>query len=113
MSALPVAQRAAWADPTTNSLARLLSRIHTFCLVEVQKLRHDRSELVTRAIQPILWLVIFGQTFSHIRAIPTGDVPYLDFLAPGIIAQSALLLRSSTESRSSGSVTRESSPNSW
>lgn len=110
MSALPVAQRAAWADPTTNGFARLLSRIYTFCLVEVQKLRHDRSELVTRAIQPILWLVIFGQTFSHIRAIPTGDVPYLDFLAPGIIAQSALLLRSSTESRSSGSVTQESSP---
>ncbi|MET0796992.1 MAG: multidrug ABC transporter permease, partial [Rhodococcus sp. (in: high G+C Gram-positive bacteria)] len=57
MSALPVAQRAAWADPTTNGFARLLSRIYTFCLVEVQKLRHDRSELVTRAIQPILWLV--------------------------------------------------------
>jgi ABC-2 type transport system permease protein len=92
MSAVPVAQRAAWADPTTNGFARLLSRIYTFCLVEVQKLRHDRSELVTRAIQPILWLVIFGQTFSHIRAIPTGDVPYLDFLAPGIIAQSALFV---------------------
>ncbi|BCF84739.1 transport permease protein [Rhodococcus qingshengii] len=92
MSAVPVAQRAAWADPTTNGFARLLSRIYTFCLVEVQKLRHDRSELVTRAIQPILWLVVFGQTFSHIRAIPTGDVPYLDFLAPGIIAQSALFV---------------------
>ena len=72
--------------------ARLLSRIDTFCLVEIQKLRHDRTELVTRAIQPILWLVIFGQTFSRIRAIPTGDVPYLDFLAPGIIAQSALFI---------------------
>jgi ABC-2 type transport system permease protein len=70
----------------------LLSRIATFCLVELQKLRHDRSELVTRAIQPILWLVIFGETFSRIRAIPTGDVPYLDYLAPGIIAQSALFV---------------------
>jgi len=27
-----------------------------------------------------------------VRAIPTGDVPYLDFLAPGIIAQSALFV---------------------
>jgi ABC-2 type transport system permease protein len=70
----------------------LLSRIGTFCLVELQKLRHDRTELVTRAIQPVLWLVIFGQTFSRIRAIPTGDVPYLDYLAPGIIAQSALFV---------------------
>jgi ABC-2 type transport system permease protein len=70
----------------------LASRISTFCLVELQKLRHDRSELVTRAIQPILWLVIFGTTFSHIRAIPTGGIPYLDFLAPGVIAQSALFI---------------------
>jgi hypothetical protein len=70
----------------------LAPRIATFCLVELQKLRHDRSELVTRAIQPILWLVIFGTTFSQIRAIPTGGLDYLDFLAPGVIAQSALFI---------------------
>jgi ABC-2 type transport system permease protein len=66
--------------------------VATFCLVELQKLRHDRTELLTRAIQPILWLVVFGVTFSHIHAIPTGSVPYLDYLAPGIIAQSALFV---------------------
>jgi ABC-2 type transport system permease protein len=62
------------------------------CLVELQKLRRDRTEVVTRAIQPALWLIIFGQTFSHLRAIPTGGIPYLDFLAPGILAQSALFV---------------------
>jgi ABC-2 type transport system permease protein len=62
------------------------------CLVELQKLRRDRTELVTRAIQPALWLLVFGETFTRIRAIPTGDVPYLDFLAPGILAQSALFV---------------------
>jgi ABC-2 type transport system permease protein len=31
-------------------------------------------------------------SFSHIHAIPTGSVPYLDYLAPGIIAQSALFV---------------------
>ncbi|GAA4384646.1 ABC transporter permease [Tsukamurella soli] len=77
-----------WAE----SVARLGSRVYTLCLVELQKLRHDRTELLTRAIQPILWLVIFGTTFSRIRAIPTGNVPYLDYLAPGIIAQSALFV---------------------
>jgi ABC-2 type transport system permease protein len=72
------------------SVARLvLSRICTICLVELQKLRHDRTELVTRGIQPALWLVIFGETFTRLRAIPTGNVPYLDYLAPGVIAQSA------------------------
>ncbi|HKC27775.1 MAG TPA: ABC transporter permease [Jatrophihabitans sp.] len=93
MSAPPVAPPAVWAEPTLASRAgQLLSRIMTFCIVELQRLKHDRSELVTRAIQPILWLVIFGKTFSRIRAIPTGKVPYLDYLAPGIIAQSALFV---------------------
>ncbi|MDT5025595.1 MAG: type transport system permease protein [Micromonosporaceae bacterium] len=92
MSAVPAAPPNAWAEPRWRGVARLFSRIATFCLVELQKLKHDRSELVTRAIQPILWLVIFGETFSHIRAIPTGNVPYLDYLAPGIIAQSALFV---------------------
>jgi ABC-2 type transport system permease protein len=62
------------------------------CVVELQKLRHDRTELLTRAIQPALWLVIFGETFTRIRAIPTGSVPYLDFLAPGVLAQSSLFV---------------------
>ena len=62
------------------------------CLVELQKLRHDRTELVTRAIQPALWLLVFGETFTRLRAIPTGNVPYLDYLAPGILAQSALFV---------------------
>ena len=60
--------------------------------VELQKLQHDRAELITRMVQPALWLLIFGQTFSHLRVIDTGGVPYLAFLAPGIIAQSALFI---------------------
>jgi ABC-2 type transport system permease protein len=92
MSAAPAAPPSAWAEPRRRAAGRLLSRIATFCLVELQKLRHDRTELVTRTIQPVLWLVIFGETFSRIGAIPTGDVPYLDYLAPGIIAQSALFV---------------------
>lgn len=68
------------------------ARVGTFCLVELQKLSHDLTELVTRAVQPVLWLLIFGTTFSNIRAIPTGGVDYLAFLAPGVIAQSALFV---------------------
>src|SRR6201994_1060689 len=49
-------------------------------------------EPTPRENAPRLWLVIFSKTFSKIRAIPTGNVPYLDYLAPGIIAQSALFI---------------------
>lgn len=78
----------AWGDAPRM----LLSRVGTMCLVELQKMRRDRTELFTRAVQPTLWLVVFGTTFTQLRAIPTGDVPYLDFLAPGVIAQSALFI---------------------
>ena len=61
-------------------------------LMEVQKLRHDPAELLTRAVQPVLWLLVFGKVMARVRAIPTGKVPYLDFLAPGILAQSALFV---------------------
>ncbi len=96
MSALPVAPQAVSADPTEPGVLRLartaVSRVGTMCLVELQKLRHDRSELLTRAVQPALWLVVFGNVFTQLHAIPTGNVPYLDYLAPGILAQSALFI---------------------
>jgi ABC-2 type transport system permease protein len=80
-------------DPGPLQLLRTgVSRIGAMCLVELQKLRHDRTELVTRAVQPTLWLLVFGQVFTRIHAIPTGNTPYLDFLAPGILAQSALFI---------------------
>ncbi|MER6441458.1 MULTISPECIES: ABC transporter permease [unclassified Streptomyces] len=70
----------------------LPARVGAMCAVELQKLRHDRTELYTRAVQPALWLLIFGETFTRIKAIPTGGIPYLDYLAPGIIAQSAMFI---------------------
>lgn len=60
--------------------------------LEVRKLRHDPTDLLTRAVQPALWMLIFGEVFSTIRAIPTGGKRYLDFMAPGILAQSVLFI---------------------
>jgi ABC-2 type transport system permease protein len=94
MSVAPAAPRSASAElpPARSFAGMLLARTGALCLVELQKLRHDRSELYTRAIQPTLWLVIFGETFNRLHVIPTGNLPYLDFLAPGVLAQSALFI---------------------
>jgi ABC-2 type transport system permease protein len=81
------------ADTPTAVARRLASRIVTLCWVELRKIRHDRTELYTRAIQPALWLLIYGEVFTKIHAIPTpGGIPYLAYLAPGILAQSALFI---------------------
>lgn len=60
--------------------------------MEAQKMRQDPTELFTRAVQPALWLLVFGQVMAHMRAIDTGSTGYLDFLAPGILAQSVLFV---------------------
>lgn len=58
--------------------------------VELIKLVRDPTELLARAIQPVLWLVIFGQVLAQVRGIHTGQTSYLAFLTPGILAQSIL-----------------------
>jgi len=59
---------------------------------EVQKLYHDPLELLTRAVQPVLWLMLFGEVMARVRGVAPGNVPYLDFLAGGILAQSVLFV---------------------
>ncbi|MEI8033141.1 MAG: ABC transporter permease [Chlorobiaceae bacterium] len=60
--------------------------------VELVKLRRDPSEILTRSIQPALWLLVFGQVFGRLHAVPTGTMNYFTFLAPGILAQSVLFI---------------------
>lgn len=60
--------------------------------LEARKLLHDPTEIFTRAVQPTLWLLVFGQVFTRMRAIPTGNLRYIDFMAPGILAQSVLFV---------------------
>ena len=91
--AAPGAPPAGLADGFISSVGRLASRIVTLCWVELRKIRHDRTELYTRAIQPALWLLIYGEVFTRVHAIPTpAGIPYLAYLAPGIMAQSALFI---------------------
>ncbi len=73
-------------------LTRFIDKTLVIAELEARKLRHDPTELVTRAVQPALWLLVFGQVFTRTRAIPTGNIPYLDFMAPGILAQSVLFI---------------------
>jgi ABC-2 type transport system permease protein len=74
------------------ALASFIGRTLTIAELEARKLRHDPTELITRAVQPALWLLVFGQVFTRVRAIPTGNMRYIDFMAPGILSQSVLFI---------------------
>lgn len=71
-----------------DRIGQMLAIVET----DVRKLRHDPLELMTRMIQPAIWLLIFGQSMAHARAIPTGAISYLDYMTPGILAQSTLFI---------------------
>ena len=75
-----------------QSAQRFIDKTFIITIMEIRKLRHDPTELLTRAVQPALWLLVFGQVFTRIRAIPTGNMSYIDFMAPGILAQSVLFI---------------------
>ncbi|HNQ34883.1 MAG TPA: ABC transporter permease [bacterium] len=71
-----------------NSILQILGRTFVMAEMETRKIIHDPTELITRAVQPILWIGIFGQALSRIRAIPTQGFTYLQFITPGILTQS-------------------------
>jgi ABC-2 type transport system permease protein len=87
-------QRAVLVDASATHRTGVLTAIIQFvdktlviAELEARKLRHDPTE-----VQPVLWLLVFGEVFSRTHAVPTGGLPYLDFMAPGILAQSVLFI---------------------
>jgi ABC-2 type transport system permease protein len=74
------------------AVLRYVTKVWAIAGMDMRKLRHDPTELATRAVQPILWLLVFGQVFARTHSIPTGGLDYLAFLAPGILAQSVLFV---------------------
>lgn len=87
MSCAAGASRDASVDRPAGWILYLL-RVWTLIELEMRKLRKDPTELLMRAVQPALWLLVFGQAFSRFVAVPGGSAGYLAFLAPGILAQS-------------------------
>ncbi len=71
---------------------RLFTDLFTIAEFELRKIWHDLSQVFIRAVQPILWLLVFGQVFSKMRVIPTGNYSYMEFLTPGVLAQSVLFV---------------------
>jgi ABC-2 type transport system permease protein len=93
ISGEPGGQPSSMAErPVGQALADYATQAFAVVAAEVQKLYHDPFELLTRAVQPVLWLMLFGEVMARVRGVAPGNIPYLDFLAAGILAQSALFV---------------------
>lgn len=75
-----------------NPLQRSVSSAFTIAEMEARKIRHDSTELWMRTVQPALWLLIFGEVFNAIRGLAPGGYTYLQYIAPGVLAQSVLFV---------------------
>lgn len=75
-----------------SRLKREVGNIMTIVELEARRLRHDYTDIAVRAVQPIVWLLVFGTVMSQSRIIPTGDYSYLTFVAPGVLAQAVMFV---------------------
>lgn len=67
-----------------------LRGVTTVAEMELLKIRHDPTELLVRSVQPLLWLLIFGQAFGKFGVLSNRYVSYQVFITPGILAQSMM-----------------------
>jgi ABC-2 type transport system permease protein len=75
-----------------NYIQQVIIKSYYMAEMDTRKLLHDPTELATRTIQPVLWLGIFGEALSKVRAIPTHGLTYLQFITPGILTQSVVFI---------------------
>lgn len=77
-------------------LRREIGNILTIVELEARRLRHDYTDIAVRAVQPIVWLLVFGtimaQRGNFNPTINGIQYPYLSFVAPGILAQAVLFV---------------------
>jgi len=59
--------------------------------LELRRLKHNRTEMYYRAVQPVLWILVFGPIMAYFRPAVNG-IPYVWFITPGIIMQSAIFV---------------------
>jgi ABC-2 type transport system permease protein len=64
----------------------------TIADMEARKIKHDPYELCIRTIQPILWLLMFGEVFNAIHELAPPGYTYIQYLTPGVLAQSVLFV---------------------
>jgi len=80
----PAGRPASLAEPSVGCfMAGYLGQAFAVASAEVQKLRHDPMELLTRAVQPVLWLLLFGEVMTRVRGIASDKVRQSCLPRPG------------------------------
>jgi ABC-2 type transport system permease protein len=78
-----------------RGLHKLVSETVPLYVRQIKRLSRQPTIVVFSLIQPLIWLVLFGQMFSRIVRFPGaaddfGNVSYLQFFIPTVMLQSVL-----------------------
>ena len=57
-----------------EGLADRSAELGAWLLYELRKLRHDHIDIITRSVQPLLWLFIFGTVMRNNRSLTLGTL---------------------------------------
>jgi len=68
---------------------QLLRQTGWMIVRQSRNLMREPIWIVMMVMQPILWLLLYGQLFSRVGALRGGASTYIEFLAPGIICMNA------------------------
>jgi ABC-2 type transport system permease protein len=69
-------------------LTSYIEKVLAMLEVEVRRIMHDRTELYTRAVQPLLWIGVFAPVMEKFRVVPIPNITYMEFITPGVLVQS-------------------------
>jgi ABC-2 type transport system permease protein len=87
-----LAQVAGFRAGSVKNVQRVSDGVGAMAWAEMHKLRHDNIDILTRSVQPLLWLFVFGTALRSNRVLAGGFHDYRAYLAPGVMAQAALFV---------------------
>ena len=71
----------------------IISDTYSIFWREMKRYRKSRSGVLIRLIQPAIWIIVIGNTFSGTRPLIQSvgfDGSYIEFMAPGVIILTAI-----------------------
>ena len=68
---------------------QLLRQTGWMIVRQLRNLMREPIWIALMVIQPLIWLLLYGQLFSRVGALRGGADSYVEFLAPGIICMNA------------------------
>ena len=68
---------------------QLLRQTGWMIVRQLRNLMREPIWIALMIIQPLIWLLLYGQLFSRVGALRGGASSYIEFLTPGIVCMNA------------------------